>query len=384
MKLIMAMAHETVNTDSLSDQEALRAENTRLKKIANALMDRAERQINTQDSGFNLFQTMIVLEDRIRNRTAELEAALRENEKITRALRISEEKYRTLITQSLVGIGIYESGKIVFANSKLAEIYGYSIDELLLCNPTDLIDKNDLAIFTVSISKTLSGEENEGSSVYCGITKDKRKIFVEILSKRLLNSERESILFTCMDITQRVADENEIQSLNLKLRDMSIRDSLTGLFNRRYLDEMLAREIALAKRNNSPLSLIMGDMDHFKLINDTYGHPFGDQALKMFSQLIINNSRASDISCRYGGEEFLLICPNMTGEKALERAEQLRIAFSENKFNFGGEAVNVSASFGVSTYPQHGKESYQLIMSADKALLQAKEAGRNQVIMASG
>ena len=360
--------------------DILRAENARLKKTVQALMNRAERHINAQGSGFNLFHTMVVLEDQVRHRTIELEAALVENEKITRALRSSEEKYRTLINQSLVGFGIHDSNKITFANAKLAEIFGYSIDELLLLNPIDLIAKNERPLFSVRSRKALSGESIGESCIYPGISKDNRNVFVEISSKRLYIEDKPSLIFTCVDVTRRLEAENEIKALNLKLLEMSIRDGLTGLFNRRYLDEMLIRELAHAKRKNLSLSLIMGDLDSFKSINDTFGHQEGDQVLEVFSELIIKNSRTSDICCRYGGEEFLLICLDMTEEIAIERAEQLRIATESQRIQFkNGNSVNVTASFGIAVFPQHGSEPEVLIAAADNALYRAKNAGKNQV-----
>ncbi|MBS1169558.1 MAG: hypothetical protein H6R01_476 [Burkholderiaceae bacterium] len=363
-----------------NELDVLRAENARLKKTVQALMDRAERHMNAQGSGFNLFHTMVVLEDQVRHRTAELEAALRENERITRALRSSEEKYRMLISQSLVGFGIYTDNKITFANDKLAEIFGYSIDELLLLNPLDLIAKNERPLFSVRSHKTLSGEIIGESHIYPGITKDNRNIFVEVSGKRLYIDEKPSLIFTCKDVTLRLDAENEIKALNLKLRDISIRDNLTGLFNRRYLDEMIVRELARAKRKNLSLTLIMTDLDRFKTINDTYGHPAGDHVLQVFSELMIKHCRISDICCRYGGEEFLIICLDMTEETAIQRAEQLRIATETTSIQFeNGASVNVTASFGIAAFPQHGNTPDALISAADKALYHAKNTGRNLV-----
>lgn len=379
----MKPVNDAAGNPNQDELVALRSENARLKKTVHALMDRAERHMSAHGSSFNLFHTMIVLEDQVRHRTVELEASFRENERITRALRSSEEKYRTLINQSLVGFGIYEKEEIVFSNLKLAEVFGYSLEEMLLIKPMNLIAKNDRPIFSVRLQRALAGEKIEGTYVYQGVTKNNRKIFVELSSQRLYIEDRPSLIFTCLDITTRVMAEIEIRELNEKLRDMSIRDGLTGLFNRRYLDEMLIRELARAQRNNMPLTLIMGDIDHFKNVNDTYGHQAGDQILINFGELMHTNSRASDICCRYGGEEFLLICPDMTQESAVKRAEQLRIGVAASSIATNGGAVSITASFGVAVSPQHGSEPEELIKAADEALYRAKASGRNIVCLYS-
>ncbi len=361
------------------DTEALRAENARLKKTVKVLMDRAERQVSSEQSGFNLFQTMVVLEEQVRRRTEALETLLRENEYVTRALGVSEEKYRALVTNSLVGIGVFESGKIVFANEKMVDIFGYSTDELLLIDPIELVAKGDRAVFVLRLGKAMAGENNGGSFIYRGVTQSGQEVFVEMLSKRVQNGERLSLIFTCMDITERVKAEKKIKALNQKLRDMSIRDDLTGLYNRRYLDEMFARELARAKRHSSSLSIIMVDIDHFKAVNDTYGHLVGDRILRLCGDMISGNARGSDICCRYGGEEFLLVCPDMTEETAFGRAEKLRSAMEVCGFVVDNEQVQVSASFGIAVFPEHGDSLEKLIKAADDALYYAKEDGRNRV-----
>ena len=367
------------SVNAQDDTEALRAENARLKKMVKVLMDRAERQVSSEQSGFNIFQTMVVLEEQVRRRTEALETLLRENEYITRALGVSEEKYRALVTNSLVGIGVYESGKIVFANEKLADIFGYSTDELLLIDPVELVAQSDRAVFALRLGKAMAGENNGGSYVYHGVTQSGQEVSVEMLSKRVQSGERFSLVFTCMDVTQRVKAEKKIKALNQKLRDMSVRDDLTGLYNRRYLDEMFARELARTKRHRSSLTIIMADIDHFKAVNDTYGHLVGDQILRLCGDLISGNARGSDICCRYGGEEFLLVCPDMAEETAFERANMLRSAIVENGFVLNDNVIHVSASFGIAVFPDHGDSLEQLIEAADDALYRAKGSGRNQV-----
>lgn len=361
-------------------EQDLRAEIVRLNKIIQALMNRAERNTSGQDSDFNLFQTTIVLEEKVRRRTEELEASLRDNEHITRALRESEERFRGLVSQSLVGIGIIEDGKLSYVNSKLADIFGYSIDEISQLSLFNIIAKSDHPILSERIRKILADDrKRKGTFIYRGLRKDGVEISVEATGIRMSISGKNALIFTLMDITERVRAEKEVQELNIRLREQSLRDPLTGLFNRRYLEESLGRELIRAQRQNTSLSLIMGDIDHFKKVNDTYGHPAGDKVLKVFGELIRQYSRGSDICCRYGGEEFLLVCSNMVNEKAYERAEQLRMALLDTPVTFEGAIIKVTASFGVASYPQHGDTDDALISAADNALYEAKNAGRNQV-----
>jgi diguanylate cyclase (GGDEF)-like protein len=123
----------------------------------------------------------------------------------------------------------------------------------------------------------------------------------------------------------------------------------------------------------------MGDLDHFKAVNDSAGHLAGDEVLRVFGDLLKHNARASDIICRYGGEEFLLVLPGMTEEGAVERAEQLRREMAATPVNHDGSQIRVTVSFGVATFPIHGRTTDELIAAADSALYSAKIDGRNRV-----
>jgi len=173
---------------------------------------------------------------------------------------------------------------------------------------------------------------------------------------------------------------------NLRLREklhiLSIREALTGLFNRRYLNETLPREINRAERSKKALSVLMFDIDHFKKFNDTFGHDAGDLVLRKISEVILSNIRESDIACRYGGEEFMIILPGTEIETAERRAEALRNDVSLMKLDHNGQDIGrVTISIGVAAYPQHGATPETLIKTADTAAYQAKKDGRNQVVV---
>jgi len=184
-----------------------------------------------------------------------------------------------------------------------------------------------------------------------------------------------------------VADQIALTLSNLNLREtlrqQSIRDPLTGLFNRRYLDETMEREILRAKRLDSPVGVILIDIDHFKMFNDTHGHEAGDAALKDLGTLFRRAIRGSDIACRYGGDEFLLILPDAGLEDSRQRSENIRGAVEQRviehqKKNYG----RMTVSMGVASFPNQGRTSTEVILAADAALYRAKKEGRNRVVTA--
>lgn len=184
-----------------------------------------------------------------------------------------------------------------------------------------------------------------------------------------------------------MADRFSLALINLRLRDsllqQAIRDPLTGLYNRRYLEDTLEREMRRAKRSAQSLSLLIADLDHFKRINDTYGHKGGDEVLKAFGQLLSTTFRAQDIPCRYGGEEFVMVLPETDLTDAKSRAEELIRQVRSLKLPLGERSLDsLSVSVGVATYPEHGRTPQLLLSSADNAMYKAKNLGRDQVVMA--
>lgn len=172
--------------------------------------------------------------------------------------------------------------------------------------------------------------------------------------------------------------------LKEKLRDQSIRDPLTGLFNRRYLEESLTREISRCHRHHSPLTVLMFDLDHFKAFNDLHGHPGGDTLLAAFGRLLQSSCRQEDIACRYGGEEFTLILPETDETIGLERANQLLAATSQLTVSHQSQPLSrITTSIGLAVFPKHGSTSTSLLMAADRALYRAKTQGRNRIYVAS-
>jgi len=167
-------------------------------------------------------------------------------------------------------------------------------------------------------------------------------------------------------------------ALGAKLRSQALRDPLTGLYNRRYMEDTLQRAVQLAQREKQEVSIVMIDLDHFKRLNDQHGHAKGDTVLRDAASVITHQSRESDVACRYGGEELLVVMPNCSLEDAAHKAERLRIGIAA----LSQPGIEVSASFGVASIPITSSSVHDLMQAADAALYAAKEQGRNRVVTA--
>jgi diguanylate cyclase (GGDEF)-like protein/PAS domain S-box-containing protein len=167
------------------------------------------------------------------------------------------------------------------------------------------------------------------------------------------------------------------------LQQQSVRDPLTGLFNRRYLEESLAREVQKAQRQSHGLGVLMVDLDHFKLVNDRHGHEAGDLVLREMGKIFGRQIRAGDIVCRFGGEEFTILLPEASSEIAWKRAEQIREAARKSQVRLGDSVLEpVTLSIGVALFPQDGTSTEELLQAADSALYRAKKEGRDRVCLA--
>lgn len=172
----------------------------------------------------------------------------------------------------------------------------------------------------------------------------------------------------------------EITSLQVRLQEQASRDPLTGLFNRRHLDNLLAQELAECRQTGTELTLVMIDIDRFKAVNDNFGHLAGDEILRALADLLLRNAREGDLACRFGGEEFLLMMPRTPVSVALRRSEVLRKEFEAMRVSFEGHDMQTTLSFGIAGFPDHGSEATTLLQMADKALYAAKLRGRNCIV----
>jgi diguanylate cyclase (GGDEF)-like protein/PAS domain S-box-containing protein len=269
------------------------------------------------------------------------------------------------------------AGQVLDANDRALDAYGYARDEMLRLKAPQLWVAGALESFLKGFQ--IEGHPESIRSEAVQVRKDGSTFPVELSSREFKEQGATYFQVIIRDITERKRAEDEVLALQDQLREQATRDSLTGLYNRRFLDDAMERELFIAERSGHPISVIMGDLDHFKIINDTHGHLAGDAVLRAFSALVQHLSRRSDISCRYGGEEFLLVLPGLTKELARERADQLRRRLEALPVAFGDQLIGVTASFGVAAFPQDGVSREALIAAADHALYAAKESGRNRV-----
>ena len=173
-----------------------------------------------------------------------------------------------------------------------------------------------------------------------------------------------------------------LRKKNKELHELSITDSLTGLYNRKHLMETLENEVARSKRHKHDFSVLVIDIDHFKEYNDTYGHLAGDEVLSRLATVFKESVRSCDYVARYGGEEFILVLPEIGPEDGVKAAERIRKKVAKENFAGDGETIQVTVSVGVASYPKDGDDSQSIIRHADTALYKSKESGRNRVVLA--
>lgn len=177
--------------------------------------------------------------------------------------------------------------------------------------------------------------------------------------------------------------QDELREANLRLESLAVTDGLTGLFNRRYFDSLLINEMQRTLRYKTPLSVVLLDLDHFKQVNDTYGHPMGDEVLRNVSRIVAASVRATDSVARYGGEEIAVVLTQTDAEGAAEVAERLRVQIAECAHTHEGDTIHKTASLGIASFSGSGDpiSPEALLNRADRALYRAKHAGRNQVVI---
>ncbi|MEZ5613699.1 MAG: diguanylate cyclase [Rhodocyclaceae bacterium] len=317
-------------------------------------------------------------------------ADLRERKRLEDALRARG----TAIEAAAEGIAITDpDGVIEYVNPALTAITGHTADELV-GRHTRLFNSghHDKPFYDHLWHTIRSGQVWRGEIV------NRRRDgshYTELMAiAPVRNEQGETVHFVAVkhDITERKQMETELKENNDKLlrqlyeinrlqaelREQAVRDGLTNLFNRRYLDETLERELARAKREGYPLSLVMLDIDHFKQLNDTYGHQAGDKVLRELAALLWGDVRAEDVPCRYGGEEFVVLLPRMPLEIALQRAEGWRRTLHSTRIPFGDFQLEATLSCGLAAYPENARTPDELIRCCDQALYSAKNQGRNR------
>lgn len=200
-----------------------------------------------------------------------------------------------------------------------------------------------------------------------------------------LTTSRPDHIFTAdeLELVVLIAAHISLALESHRLYELSVLDGLTNIYNRRYLDQRLSQELADSVRHQKPLTVALLDLDHFKKLNDSFGHQAGDQVLCELTGVIGRTLRQHDVLARYGGEEFALILAGSSSADALHLGERLRGLIEETDFVYKNQKLPVTISLGLATFPQDGEDAMTLLRAADKALYRAKEAGRNRIAAAS-
>ena len=334
-----------------------------------------------------------------------LESEVERRHRTEGALRDSEERYRRLAEQSqdVIWTLDLQTRRFTYVSPAIERVRGFTPAEVM-AQPfeaalTPASAQQVAAMLESHLARLRSGDMSAVSAILevDQPHRDGRIMRAEIVASFMFdeNQQPTAILGVSRDITARQLAEtqlrnanerlqqqlDEIGALQVALQEQAIRDSLTGCFNRRYLDETLERELSRARREGYPLALVILDLDHFKAINDTYGHLAGDEALRQLADTMHADIRHEDVLCRYGGEEFIILMPRMPLSIAAERAERWRLKIEAIRIAFGNFELSFTASAGVAAYPDHGKTPDQLTHAADQALYQAKETGRNRIVV---
>ncbi|MGB1949588.1 MAG: sensor domain-containing diguanylate cyclase [Marinobacter sp.] len=294
------------------------------------------------------------------------------------------ERQLTVLMDNLPGMAYCcrfdEHWTMLFVSSGCRDLTGYEPDELVenrVASYASLIGEEHSEGLTEAVSKAV--EQGEPFAVEYALTrKDGSQIWVWERGRGVDDEHEGEMLLEgiVLDISDRKALENE-------LAELATLDPLTGLYNRREMTRLLEEEIARASRYRRELALLWIDFDHFKVINDSFGHAAGDAVLRNVSERMRTGIRSVDVIGRFGGEEFVILLPEMGVEDALETAERLRLLVGGRPVPLEtGDAATLTISIGVAAFPMHGHSPDSLCAAADRAMYRAKEAGRNCVIMA--
>ena len=299
------------------------------------------------------------------------------------ALRESESRFRTLV--DLLPCGVLESdlrGQVIFANPVLERLYGYEGERCLVGRFVwEFLADETKQEFLRNYLQSLVRDQLPPITYYAKQRRADGGVIdmqADWTYRRDQYGQLQGFIAVVTDITDR-------KRLQAALQEQAIRDPLTGLFNRRYLDETLPRELSRCLRNGEPLVVAMLDLDHFKRFNDAYGHEAGDIVLRAVGDLLGKTLRASDLACRYGGEELTLILHGSTLEDAKLRLDSLRRAVRQTRIVYrGSELPAITVSIGMTAVEATETDAMALLNRADAALYQAKAQGRNRVVAAVG
>jgi diguanylate cyclase (GGDEF)-like protein/PAS domain S-box-containing protein len=298
-------------------------------------------------------------------------------------IKTSELRYRRLFEAAQDGILILDAqtGAITDVNPFLVKMLGYSREEFVEKKLWEVGAFKDIEASQEAFEALQRNEYIRYEDLPLR-GKDGRLIQVEFVSNVYLVGGEKVIQCNIRDITERKHAEDALLKSQALLLEQSVRDHLTGLFNRRYMEATLDRELLRATRKHLSLGIIMLDVDGFKHFNDTYGHAAGDVILRELGDLLLKQVRGEDIPCRYGGDEFIIVLPDASGDVTRERAELICQHARNIHLQFEGHALGaITLSLGVAVFPEHGTTSAAILRVVDAALYRAKHEGRDRVVV---
>ncbi len=317
-----------------------------------------------------------------------------EHHAVELALRKSEKRYRDLIEHLPLATWVEHEGILDLANPAALRLVGAASPGDVVGKPfLDFIRADGHPQIVKRLERIAAGEEPT-EPLECALLRlDGGEAHVQAHMLPITFAGQDGVLAVTVDVTEKKAAEAEIERANALLRtrfeevqklqqqmyEQAIKDGLTGLYNRRYFDETFERELHRGRRDKADLAVLILDIDRFKMVNDTFGHQAGDEVLRSLAGVLGEKTRAGDIPCRYGGEEFVVVMPGATIAAAYKRAEQLRTAFAAMEVDLGdGRVWRGTLSAGVAVYPTDGSDARRLVACADEALYAAKHEGRNR------
>jgi diguanylate cyclase (GGDEF)-like protein/PAS domain S-box-containing protein len=307
-------------------------------------------------------------------------------EKVTeQILKDSELRYRRLFEAAQDGILILDatSGAITDVNPFLIKMLGYLRQEFVKKKLWEVGAFKDIEASQDAFEALQKNEYIRYEDLPLK-GKNGQLVQVEFVSNVYLVGEEKVIQCNIRDITERKKAQEALLKSEALLREQSVRDHLTGLFNRRYMEETLERELLRASRKHLPLGVIMVDIDDFKRFNDIYGHAAGDAILQEVGNLLLEHVRGEDISCRYGGDEFIIVLPDASQQVTQKRAELLCENVQNFNVQFDGQTLEaITISLGVAVCPEDGSTITAILRAADDALYSAKREGRGRVVVAN-
>jgi diguanylate cyclase (GGDEF)-like protein/PAS domain S-box-containing protein len=305
-------------------------------------------------------------------------------QQIQKSLKETEDRFRLIVETAIEGIMVFdEHYRITFANKNMASMLEYTVEEMLGRSYSSFFAEEDQDIYREQEALRKSGRD----SVYeCGLlTKSGKKHWFLISARPLLGQSNrfEGSFAMLTDINERKVMEMALAEANRQLIELSNRDGLTGISNRRRFDTFLESEFSRLKAENAHLSIIFLDVDHFKAYNDLYGHLMGDECLKQIANVLANCvTRPDDLVARYGGEEFACVLPDTDLANAVLKAEEIQEKVKELAIEHKGSKVSdlITVSFGVATFNSaSGVTIEEMMKFADKQLYKAKSLGRNRI-----